>query len=132
MRTTSLVDGTQKEQKATITKKAVSIRKCSERIARETGREQRRRKNGNIFACHEKPLSRDEQQKAALKRAAELVWRSIGCPFEMTRAAATAKAATNAVPCRFGRFLDEPEKILSTRKNVWPLWFRPPLIGIQS
>jgi hypothetical protein len=81
-----------KEQRAR-EREAISIRKASERAARESTREDRRRKKLDIRVQREKFAQ--EQKDAALKRAAELV-ASNRVPIEITRGAAAAKAAANA------------------------------------
>jgi hypothetical protein len=104
-----------KEQKAR-EREAVSIRKSTERIARETGREQRRRKKLEIRMQREKFAN--EQKEAALKRAAELV-ASNRVPIEITRGAAAAKAAANAVLAASGGVLTlaEPENPLDKKQR---------------
>jgi hypothetical protein len=81
-----------KEQKVR-EREAVAIRKSTERITRESTREERRRKKLELR------LQRDqfanEQKEAALKRAAELV-ASNRVPIEITRGSAAAKAAATA------------------------------------
>ena len=81
-----------KEQKAR-EREAMAIRKAAERIARESSREDRRRRKLELRMQREKFAL--EQKDAALKRAAELVC-SNRVPIEITRGAAAAKAAANA------------------------------------
>ena len=69
---------------------AIAIRKSSERAARETSREERRRKKLELRLQREKFAH--EQKEAALKRAAELV-ASNRVPIEITRGAAAAKVS---------------------------------------
>ena len=104
-----------KDQKAR-EREAVSVRKSSERIARETGREQRRRKKLEIRVQRE--TFANEQKEAALKRAAELV-ASNRVPIEITRGAAAAKAAANAVLAANGGSLTltEPENPLDKKQR---------------
>jgi hypothetical protein len=81
-----------KEQKSR-EREALAVRKSSERIARESSREDRRHKKLELRLQREKFAH--EQKEAALKRAAELV-SSNRVPIEITRGAAAAKAAANA------------------------------------
>jgi hypothetical protein len=71
----------------------VAIQKAAEKIARESSREERRRKKVEIRSQRENFAT--EQKEAALKRAAELV-ASNRVPIEITRGAAAAKAAASA------------------------------------
>jgi hypothetical protein len=105
-----------KDQKAR-EREAVSVRKSSERVARETGREMRRRKKLEIRVQRE--TFANEQKEAALKRAAELV-ASNRVPIEITRGAAAAKAAANAVLAASGGSLTtlaEPEHLLDKKQR---------------
>jgi hypothetical protein len=74
-------------------REAVAIRKSAERIARESTREDRRRRKLEM-RMHREQFAQ-EQKDLALKRAAELV-ASNRVPIEITRGAAAAKAAANA------------------------------------
>lgn len=72
---------------------AISIRKSAERAARESTREDRRRKKLDIRVQREKFAQ--EQKEAALRRAAELV-ASNRVPIEITRGSAAAKVSVSA------------------------------------
>jgi hypothetical protein len=81
-------------------REAAQIRKATERVARETSREERRQKKLNLRMQREKFAQ--EQKEAALKRAAELV-ASNRVPIEITRGSAAAKAAANAALLQTGQ-----------------------------
>lgn len=96
-------------------REAVAIKKASERAAREAIREERRKKKLEIRIQREKFAS--EQKEAALHRAAELV-ASNRVPIEITRGAATAKAAASAALSAAGALPPSPtEDYLGSRKK---------------
>ena len=83
----------ERKEQRTRERDAIAIRKSAERAARESTREERRRKKLDIRLQREKFAH--EQKEAALKRAAELV-ASNRVPIEITRGAAAAKVRVSS------------------------------------
>ena len=96
-------------------REASAVRKASERAARETAREERRKKKLEIRT--ERERFAQEQKDAALQRAAELVT-SNRVPLEITRGAAAARQAANAVLAAGGKLPDGNTKQKKRRSAI--------------